>query len=164
MGSYAAILIGSLTAIALHHPRSFVWIWLVLGRRAMPLVLFGGLVAAWQFLPDVLTGWPNLIMHSLMAAILAALVIREDHLLAPLFQWRPVARMGVISYGIYLWHLIGLDVGNRVATGAGLNGIVAAWVATPVYLVASVIIAEISFRWFESYFLKLKAGRKPRPA
>ena len=162
--SYGAILIGSLTAIALHHPAGFRRLWRVVGHPAAPLVLFLALVAAWQFLPGILLGWPSLVMHLLMAAILAALSVREDHLLAPVLRWWPIARIGAVSYGLYLWHLVGRHVGVESAAALGFEGLVAGWVALPLYLLASIAIAEASFRGFESYFLKLKAGRRPRPA
>ena len=165
MGSYAAILIGSLLAMTLHHRKGFAALWVLLGVRQAPLVLFAVLLALWQWLPQHLPGLPNLAMHGVMALILAALVVREDHVLAPVLAWGPIARIGVISYGLYLWHLIGLHMGNEVAGLLGLTGQTAGWAALPVYLAASIVIAEVSFRWFESHFLKMKSGRpKKQPA
>lgn len=154
--AYGAILLGALMALILHHPRGFAVIWQGLGHRATPLVLFVALVVAWQVLPGMLLGWPSLVMHLLMAGILASIVMREDHMLAPVLQFRPFARVGEISYGLYLWHLIGLHIGNEVAGALGFVGTTAGWVALPIYLAASIVIAELSFRWFESYFLRLK--------
>jgi peptidoglycan/LPS O-acetylase OafA/YrhL len=163
--TYGGLLIGSLVALSLHHSAGFAVFWRILGHRAAPLVAFIALLVAWQFLPATLSGWPNLVMHSLMAAFLVTLVLREDNILAPLLRWRPVARVGAISYGIYLWHLIGLHIGNEVAAAAGFDGVAAARFAMPVYLLASVAISEASFRWFESHFLKLKARpQRPRPS
>ncbi|MBT8424509.1 MAG: acyltransferase [Silicimonas sp.] len=168
--AYGAILIGSLVALVLHRPKGFGVVWRVLGHRASPLVLMLALMAAWQFLPVDLLGWPGLVMHLLMAGVLTGLVLREDHVLADALRWRPVARVGEISYGLYLWHLFGLHIGFEAAKYLGFQGLVAGWVALPIYLAAAVVIAEISFRWFESYFLRLKSkspqhgGRGLRPS
>ena len=158
--AYGALLLGALMAITLNHPKGFAALWGLLGRRQAPLVLFVALCIAWQVLPGVLRGWPSLVMHTLMVAILASITMREDHVLAPLLSLRPIARIGVISYGLYLWHLFGLHIGNEAAAAFGLSGLVANWVSMPIYLVASVALAELSFRYFESYFLKL---RHPKP-
>ena len=158
--AYGALLLGALMAITLNHPKGFAALWGLLGRRYAPLVLLGALCIAWQVLPGVLRGWPSLVMHTLMVAILASITMREDHVLAPLLRLRPIVRIGVISYGLYLWHLFGLHIGNEVSAILGLSGLVANWVAMPIYLLASVALAELSFRYFESYFLNL---RHPKP-
>lgn len=156
MGSYAAILIGSLAAIVLHHPTGFAISSVVFSSRVAPLFLFGLLLVSWQVLPEILSGWPNLVMHGLMAAIVMSLVVREDHLAAPVLTWRPIARVGEISYGVYLWHLVGLDLGYRFSRALGIEGNFIGWGALPIYLLLSYLIAEISYRYFETYFLRLK--------
>lgn len=79
---YGAILIGSLTAILLHTRRGFSLAWRWLGHRWTSAGLLLLLVIAWQVLPGDLSGWPNLVMHLIMACIVASLVIREDHVLS----------------------------------------------------------------------------------
>lgn len=168
--AYGAILIGSLAALILHCPKGFAAVWRILGHRVSPLVLLLALIAAWQFLPEDLLGWPGLVMHLLMVGVLTGLVLREDHVLAPALRWRPVARIGEISYGLYLWHLFGLHIGFEISKILGFQDLAFGWVALPIYLAAAVVISEISFRWFESYFLRLKSksprhgGRGLRPS
>ena len=154
--AFGAILLGALLALVLHHPKGFAMAWALLGHRLTPMVLVLSLLVAWQALPAILLGWPSFIMHGLMALILASIAMREDHVLAPLLRWPPIARIGVISYGLYLWHLFGLHIGNEVASVMDMTGPAAALVANTVFLIASVIIAEISFRYYESYFLRLR--------
>ena len=45
---------------------------------------------------------------------LVALVLREKNALSPFLKQRLVARVGVVSYGIYLYHLIALDIAHRI--------------------------------------------------
>ena len=160
--AYGALLLGALMAITLNHPKGFAVLWGLLGRREMPLVLLVLLCLAWQFLPGTLLGWPSLVMHTLMVGILAAITMREDHILAPLLRWKPIARIGVISYGLYLWHLFGLHVSNEVTDALGFEGITGNRIGLPIYLIASVVIAELSFRYFESFFLKLRYPKEKR--
>lgn len=159
MTSYSAILIGSMTGLLLHRQAGFTLAWRLLGARATPIVLFAALCVFWHFSPVDLRGWPNLVMHLLMAAILASLVLREDSYAAPVLKLRPIVRIGVISYGLYLWHLIGRHIGVEFAAALGLEGQGAAWAAMPVYVAASIVIAEISFRYYESYFLAMKTRK-----
>lgn len=49
-------------------------------------------------------------MNILMALCVAALVMGKDRFARPFMHLRPVARIGEISYDIYLYHLIGLHI------------------------------------------------------
>ncbi len=160
---YAAILIGSLCAVCLNTPRGFRVFYSALGHWVAPLIVFSGLVVALYILPGNLRGWPNLIVHLTMGLCLISIVLREHHILAPLFKWGPIVRVGVISYGLYLYHLIGRHVGVEVVEMLGLPAFVVPWAQTGLFVAVSIAIAEISFRTFEAYFLSLKAGPS-RPA
>ncbi|EKE43250.1 Acyltransferase 3 [Oceaniovalibus guishaninsula JLT2003] len=157
--TYAPILIGSALAILLDDARGYAVLARVLGHRAAPLATFGLLLVLWQILPGNLIGWPNLVMHLSMAACLASIVIREDHVLRPVLAFRPVARVGEISYGIYLYHLIGLHVTNVALGTTPQAGLAADWAVFVVYTLVTIAISEVSFRTFEQAFLRLK--RRP---
>jgi peptidoglycan/LPS O-acetylase OafA/YrhL len=162
-GGFAAILIGSLTAVVLHQRAGYAALWQIVGHRWAPLILLGATALALHLLPPILLGWPNLIVHGLMALTVASLVVREDHVMAPALKLAPVAQVGKVSYGLYIWHLCGLHIGNETVRVLGLEGWTGAWVAMGVYLVASVVVAELSFRYFESYFLRLKDRPRRQP-
>ncbi len=152
--SYMAILCGSLTAVLLHDPAGFRWLWRLCAWRGAPLALFALLLSYLHLTPDSLLGWPALGMDVLMALCLASLVVREDHALRPALTFAPVARVGEVSYGIYLYHLIGLHVANLILPQA-------AWGVTLLYPLIAVAIAEASFRGFERHFLALKPQPVP---
>ena len=156
VASYGAILIGTLLGLALHSPKGFALLWRLVGHAWAPVGLFGAVVAALVLLPEVLTGWPNLILHSLMALALASVVIREDQVLAKGLGWPPFARIGQISYGLYLYHLIGRHIGVELAAALGAGP----WIAMGGFVLASVLMAELSFRTYEAYFLRLKDRSK----
>ncbi len=154
--TYAPILLGSALALVLHDRRGFTLAhrWLS-GRWAAPIAL-STVVALAAALPGDLIGLPNLAIHLTMTAALAALVLNEDNLLAPVLRSRPVVRIGVVSYGLYLYHLIGLDFANRSLAAVGFDR---AWAVLVLYPIISYAIAETSYRTLESYFRSLRARR-----
>lgn len=159
--SYTAILLGSLAAVLLHLPAGYAALFRVFGHRWVSLLAFVAVVVALQETPARLIGWPNLFLHAVMTCFIISIVIREDHVLHRALSLRPVARVGEISYGIYLYHLIGLHFANELAGILGLGGASGPWIVTVLFVIFSLIIAEASFRTFEAYFLGLK-DRRPR--
>ncbi|QJF50346.1 acyltransferase family protein [Roseobacter ponti] len=151
--TYAPILIGSGLAVILHNKAGFDALARVFGSRFAAPVAFLLLPVLIHFLPADLTGWPNLVLHFYMAACLTSIVIREDHLLRPFFVFRPVARVGEISYGIYLYHLIALHITvSYLSAGIRLDG----WLIFVTYSLVAILISELSFRYYETPFLNLR--------
>ncbi|MDX8349226.1 acyltransferase [Cognatiyoonia sp. IB215446] len=152
--TYAPILLGSVVAILLHRPASFAVLARFLSSAPACLLSFGTILALLQWLPADLQGWPNLALHIAMAIALITIVIREDNALRPVLALRPIARVGEISYGVYLYHLIGLHIAN---VGLGAAGLATQnWVVLLIYTGISIVIADISFRTFERFFLNMK--------
>src|SRR6056297_989456 len=153
---------GALLAMALDHPRGHALATRVLGGRWTALAGFALLALAIHLTPFEIRGWPNLLIHSLMTATLAALVLREDNAGLAVLRQPMIARVGAISYGIYLYHLIALDIANRAF---GLAGIANYWVLLAAYSLLSVLIAEVSFRTLEAWFRRFrpKPGPAPQP-
>jgi len=157
--TYAPILLGSVVAVLLHHERSFVLLFRLLGHQFTPIITFAGLLLLVQYAPPDLRGLPNLAIHLMMSACLVALVVRENNILAPLLAWRPIARVGEISYGIYLYHLIALHIAG---IGLAQIGMKSPWPLLLTYSLLSIVIAEISYRTLEAYFRSLKHRRPGR--
>ncbi|MGC0225955.1 acyltransferase family protein [Pseudooceanicola nitratireducens] len=159
---YVAILLGSGLAIVLHSRIGFDWLTPWLGRTWSVLPLVALLVVLLLILPKNLAGWPQFALHVTMALILGALVMREDHIAMPLLRFRPIARIGEVSYGVYLLHLLALHVATESLSYLGQPG--DGFVHIGLYLALSWILAEISFRSFERYFLSLRHKRLPIPS
>lgn len=154
--SYMAILMGSLLAVLLHDRRGYQTLSIICATRAAPFIMFPMLLTYLQMAPGNLRGWPTLGMDALMALCVAALVMREDHFARPVMLFRPVSRIGEISYGLYLYHLIGLHFAHLVVEKLELGESAHSWLVSALFPILSIIIAEISFRWFERYFLSWK--------
>jgi peptidoglycan/LPS O-acetylase OafA/YrhL len=154
--TFAPICFGVLLAHALHRRESFerlaAW-WA--HPLAAPLALLA-LVAIPQGFPDDIRGWPRLLVQLLMLNVVASAVVREDHALARLYAWGPLARLGAVSYGVYLLHHIGIGVAERTTAlvSPSLWDLpVVAFVLGGLFAFA---LAELSFRFYERPFLALK--------
>lgn len=157
--TYAPILMGSLLAVFLETRDGFHWFWRIFGANWSVLAVAAALVAALAFTPENVLGWPNLLIHSLMLGTLAALVVRGRTVITPLLTFRPIARIGEVSYGIYLYHLIALDIWVRIAGAAGLPE--GGWLRLAAYSALSILLAEISFRTLEAWFRGFRPGSPP---
>ncbi len=146
---------GVLAAHLLHSRAGFrrAWPWLGAGWSAplfagLTLVLAGlrgGSMPVW--LADTL-------LALAMVGLVAASAIREDHPLAGFFAARPARAVGRVSYGMYLLHMLCFNVVSRIFGFGRTSAPVLAFVATAL---AAFAVAWVSYRWFESPFLRLKA-------
>ena len=81
------------------------------------------------------------------SALLLSSALRRESWAIRIFESKPLARLGVISYGVYVFHLPLLEAFRHFTdiqprTLAGL-------LFFPIYIIASVILAELSFRFLE---------------
>jgi peptidoglycan/LPS O-acetylase OafA/YrhL len=144
---FACILMGVAMAHVLHHSRSHAWVFF-LGARGMP-VAGAGLVILSLAVPGV----PEYLIYLALALFVSTCVIREDHWLAPVLQFKPLVAVGQVSYGLYLLHMLSCNVVKR-AGGAWISDQpLVLFVATAA---VAFVVAWISYRYFESYFLRFK--------
>lgn len=136
-----AILLGAALAVLLNIPSCFDRVYAGLGHRAAAPVVLGAMLIA------ISTGAPPLAIDALMALLVASVCVREDTLLHPVLKWRPLAFLGVISYGIYLMHMLAANVVRRVV---GHDSGVDVFVLT---LLLVTLAAYLSYRYFESPIL-----------
>lgn len=155
--TYAPILMGAMSAIVLDRRNFFIEIYPFLGRKYSSLFLFFALILTLQLAPSDVRGWPNLAIHSLMTLIVMSLVVREDMALTTFLTSRVVARIGSVSYGIYLYHLIALDLVNRIFPTGGTVISLFSFVA---YVLVAWVISEVSFRTLEAFFYRFRPQRK----
>jgi peptidoglycan/LPS O-acetylase OafA/YrhL len=170
--TFTPILFGVGLAYLLHH--HYHRLWPVLGRRWAPAVLVA-LLAGIVNLPSgeaSLVGVHRLAVHVVMVALIAAVVMREDHVLARPLSLPVLVRVGAISYGVYLLHMFVRHAVAEITDRFGLGSVpLLLFAATAIGTIAA---AEISFRYFETPIIRLKhrfgrseaqpvvAGRAPR--
>lgn len=146
------ICFGVLLAIALHAKAGFAAAWRVLGKQwSAPATLV--LLAAIAMWPGGATpGW-YLAQAMALTAFLAACVIREDHGVAAFLTTPFLARVGVVSYGMYLLHMLSVNSVKVIFARIGVESAPALFVLA---VLAAYFSAEMSYRLFESPILRLK--------
>jgi peptidoglycan/LPS O-acetylase OafA/YrhL len=148
------ICLGVLLAHSLHDPAHFAWFSRWLGRPFTAPALLLGLVFLANVLPADMRGLPRVTVHVLMFFLLASTVVSEKNGLASFLTLSVVARIGALSYGVYLLHHIALGVTRRGLAAAGFEVS-----PLPLFLVGVVLaigMAELSYRFYETRFLKLR--------
>ena len=93
-------------------------------------------------------------IHFSLLALLATCVTRERHVLAPILRLWPIRRIGAVSYGIYLYHLLARHVVKAGIRFARIDSQVLFFLATAA---CAWVVAEVSYRFYESRFLALKS-------
>jgi peptidoglycan/LPS O-acetylase OafA/YrhL len=151
--TFTPILLGVCVAHALHDPRSYRFAgWIVRGVWA-PAIYLALLIALLVALPLDISGLPRLGVQVCMALLLMSCVYHENHVLRPLLSLAPVKEIGKVSYGIYLLHIPVIAVVAHLVGGALQGRPLLAFV---VELAPTLVLAELSFRLFESRFLRYK--------
>lgn len=143
------IVIGALLAIGLNNEAHFRWLYRILGQTWSAPVFFIALL--FVLLSNAL---PGFVASILFAALVGTCVIREHHPLTPILCLKPIAYLGSISYGMYMLHML---CKNLVSKMLGVLQFhepgIAVFLLT---LIAATILAGLSFRYYESWFLNLK--------
>lgn len=156
--TFGPILLGVALAHLMDHPGGYRWTSRMVGWRWAPAVALGLVVLACSNPRADISGWPRLAVHASLVILVASCVVREDHVLQAVLRFWPLRRLGVVSYGVYLYHLVvywGVDRLLRAfGSSAELVTFLALWLA-------SWGVAELSYRTFESPFLRLKARFAP---
>ena len=86
-----------------------------------------------------------------MAAFVGACFVREDNYLLGLLENKLLRRIGVVSYGMYLCHLFAKHVAVFI-----LGSIELPVAEFAICLVLTYAVSEMSFRFYETRFLRLK--------
>ncbi|MFZ6744279.1 acyltransferase family protein [Undibacterium sp. JH2W] len=143
------IVLSALLAIGLNNERTFTLLYKILAQTwSAPLIFFALMLS---LLSNVLPGFVSSI---LFATLVGSCVIRGQHSLLPLLAFKPLAYLGTISYGMYMLHMLCKNLVNKFLHLFHLDEAgIAVFLLT---LLTSAILASISFRYYESWFLAWK--------
>lgn len=144
-----AICFGVVLALTLNERRGYAFADWLFGHKASPIawmmILLGCL--AWKGTPDVA-------IHAAAVGLVGASVYREDHYLRPLLASRPLVHIGMVSYGIYLLHMLVKNVVLKVAGAAHIE-----LASVPLFtltVLGAIVVATVSFTTFEAHFQRWK--------
>lgn len=141
----APIAFGCLAAYAVNTRRGRELLWPWLSPRWAPAALLA-LAAA-----SALAGLPWGIAHALMTAVVVSSCFTAGAG-AALLELSPLRAVGVVSYGMYLMHLLVLNAVHRVLP-ASINHPVVQFLAASLVVF---LVARVSFVTFERYFMRFK--------
>src|SRR5262249_51324542 len=103
--TFTPIALGVLLAHLLHGRKTFAPLYRLLGECGACLVLGTILFLLIAYWPTNISGLGRLLIQGTMMLILGSLVVREDHWAWPWLKFPPLAYLGAISYGAYLYHM-----------------------------------------------------------
>lgn len=96
-----------------------------------------------------------------IAAIILMIILEQNFSKNSFFKmsnFKSISKLGTISYGLYCLHFIGILIAIQVSKTLHINDNL--WIViileTITAFIISVIISKLSFKYFESPFLKLK--------
>jgi peptidoglycan/LPS O-acetylase OafA/YrhL len=148
LSTSVAICMGVLLAQALHSERCFRWLWFVLGQKwSAPAA---AAATALCLYPPKIAWWGAFLTTT---SLVGACTIREDNGLARLLRFRPIAYMGVLSYGMYLLNSVSAHAVELPLSALHLQNPLLVF---PLALVFAMGAAFLSYHYFESRFLRLK--------
>ena len=155
-----AIGLGVVLAHMLHDPYLFRWLAPVIGRRGSVVALLAGALG-------VLVGngalgrFDGAAFDLLCMLLVGAAVIRPDNDLALLIRVPGIVHIGVVSYGIYLLHMLAANAVKLAGAKAGFGF----GVGVPLFavtLLLAVALASFSHITFERWFLGLRPRLLPK--
>lgn len=151
------ICLGVLLALGLNSRSLFACAWPVLGRPwSAPSAAIAAIGTIMLPVEPTLS-W-RVLQAIIFAILLATCVVREDHGLARIMRMPILARVGVVSYGMYLFHMLSINTVERLIAVADIHADAVIFVLS---LLVTYLAAEVSFRLFESPLLRLKSRFQP---
>lgn len=148
-----ALLLGALLALTLHVRAGFESLRRAAGARWSALALLVTALVLWRT-----PAAPEPLMHLVLAALVCACVVREDHALAWILRRPALVHVGTVSYGIYLLHMLCHNAAERGLARLGLDMPALDFVLTAALAIGA---ATLSQRWFEARFLPADKRRAP---
>lgn len=159
--TFTPICLGVALAHLLHSPRGFRIFSRLFPAPGAPGVLLAVLLLVLWYAPENLAGWPRPVIQLLMTLFLGSCVIREWHVLSPVLDNPAVRRIGAVSYGIYLYHLLGLHLAKMILDRGHVSFPHRDFFGC---FLVTWGIAELSYRFYEQPFLRLKEAMSRRPS
>jgi peptidoglycan/LPS O-acetylase OafA/YrhL len=143
-----SVLLGIVVAVAIQHPNFRPTCWVILVTTVA-----GALVLA---LPDPEVGrWSTLLLYPATSVFFAGalwLVLHHQNVGA-ILSTQPLRYLGKISYGLYVYHYLGLNVAIRVTSQLGIPS---PYVSSAIGLAITIAIGALSYHVLERPFLRAK--------
>lgn len=153
--TFTPILLGVLLAKLLNSEASFHCIARLNSSKFSSFFWGGALVIGLLGVSGDISGIQRLLIQCLMLFFLASVVVREDSIVAPMMKLGLIKRIGQISYGMYVYHLLVLHIVVALLSAYFQYFSLLKFLTC---FAMTAIIAELSFRFYETPLLRLKAN------
>jgi peptidoglycan/LPS O-acetylase OafA/YrhL len=100
-----------------------------------------------------ISGALRLMLHLAMTAWIASIVLAPASKLTGFLAWRPMAFIGAVSYGMYLYHMWCIHIIRVVIEKTGLPPL---WIEFPLALALTAMVSGASYHFYEKLFLDLR--------
>ncbi len=151
--TFTPILLGVGLAHLLHREQGYAIARRIAGFNHAPLVYMLALLLLFNIPAADISGVFRLVMHLLMTAWIASIVLAPGAKITSVLDWRPVAFIGAVSYGMYLYHMWCVHVARTLLAKLSLPNL---WLEFPLALVATIAVSAASFYLYEKRFLDLR--------
>jgi peptidoglycan/LPS O-acetylase OafA/YrhL len=146
------IMIGSLLAICLNNKKIFSIFYVVIGNIFTPIIF----ISIFFLLLHIELPHVSLISLTLVGLV-GSCVIREDNVVSGILKLEPISYIGSVSYGIYMLHMLCKNSVMKLFTYLPIEK--STILVFALTLIFSMVVASVSFKYYETWFLKLKHFR-----
>lgn len=161
----------SLVGMSLIAPKAFFGLLLgvtlamfadVLRKSEAMYVVGGSIMAAFCLFAFVLEWHDGRIFTVAAPVVFAAIVLAATGTSrrGQFLEWAPLAHIGRLAYGLYLWHLAAPMVWERLGLPVPQNG----WALVACFSIATYALARLSWRWVEHPVNRLKDRYQYHPS
>lgn len=152
--TFTPILLGVGLAHFLSNKRSFDVANRIAGFRHAPIIFAGLLIVLMNIPASDISGIFRLTMHVLMTLWIGSIILSPLSAMTRCLEWRPVAFIGAISYGMYLYHMWCVHIAGAITAKLGLPQV---WFHFPITLGGTIVVSAASFYFYEKRFLDWRA-------
>ena len=151
--TFTPICFGVLLAHILNSASGFSYSYKIIGKYFSPLIILVGLLCVLNIPKADISGVVRLLVQLFATLLVGSVVIREDNFFRKFLSFSLIFRIGMVSYGMYLFHLLFRDITFRTMEKMGILSTWCLFIGT---LILTYIASEISYHYYECFFLKLK--------
>ncbi len=156
--TFTPILLGVGLAHLLNRQRTFLLAEKIAGFRGATMAFAALLLVLLNIPASDISGTIRFSIHLAMALWIASIVLQPAANITKFLDWRPVAFVGGVSYGMYLYHMWCIHIANAIINRLGLPHLYLEFLLA---LAGTVSVSAISFYIFEKRFLALRKKFRP---
>lgn len=156
--TFTPILLGVGLAHLLNRRATFAWLQRIAGFPYAGAVYAALSLALLSMPASDISGALRLSIHLSFALFVAAVMLAPDGAAARLLERRPIAFIGKVSYGIYLYHMFALHAAAVIVGKTGLPPTPSTFIIGAAIAIA---VAAASFYLLEKRFLDLRKRFRP---